>query len=99
MTGRSGARSTAPLPTSSRSAAWAAYAACACALLYAVPSFYWAFGGTAGLDTVGGRIEELGRAGGPRAIALGPCRLALRPGTAYSGLSLSGLHGCSPPWL
>ncbi|HEV8650030.1 MAG TPA: DUF3995 domain-containing protein [Actinomycetes bacterium] len=71
MTGRSGARSTAPLPTSSRSAAWAAYAACACALLYAVPSFYWAFGGTAGLDTVGGRIEELGRAGGPRAIALG----------------------------
>jgi hypothetical protein len=35
--------------------AWAAYAACALALLDAVPSFYWALGGTAGLHTVGGR--------------------------------------------
>jgi hypothetical protein len=43
----------------SRATAWAAYAACALALLYAVPSFYWALGGTTGLDTVGGAIEEL----------------------------------------
>jgi hypothetical protein len=50
---------------------WAAYAACALALLSAVPSFYWALGGTAGLDTVGGRIEELGRAHDPRGVALG----------------------------
>jgi Protein of unknown function (DUF3995) len=50
---------------------WAAYAACALALLSAVPSFYWALGGTAGLDTVGGTIEELGRAHDPRGVALG----------------------------
>jgi hypothetical protein len=50
---------------------WAAYAACALALLSAVPSFYWALGGTAGLDTVGGTLEELGRAHDPRGVALG----------------------------
>jgi Protein of unknown function (DUF3995) len=61
-----------PAPTSrSRATAWAAYAACALALLYAVPSFYWALGGTAGLDTVGGAIEELGRTRHPAGIALG----------------------------
>jgi hypothetical protein len=51
--------------------AWAAYAACALALLYAVPSFYWALGGTAGLDTVGGAIEELGRSRDPAGVAFG----------------------------
>lgn len=50
---------------------WAAYAACALALLSAVPSFYWAFGGTAGIGTVGGAIEELALSHDPRAIALG----------------------------
>jgi Protein of unknown function (DUF3995) len=51
--------------------AWAAYAACALALLYAVPSFYWALGGTEGLDTVGGAIEELARTRDPAGVALG----------------------------
>ncbi|HEV8166716.1 MAG TPA: DUF3995 domain-containing protein [Actinomycetota bacterium] len=50
--------------------AWA-YAASALALLYAVPSFYWALGGTAGLDTVGGAVEELARTGGLAGVALG----------------------------
>jgi hypothetical protein len=36
-----------------------------------VPSFYWALGGTAGLDTVGGAIEELARTRDPAGIALG----------------------------
>jgi Protein of unknown function (DUF3995) len=58
-------------PTRSRAAAWAAYAACALALLYAVPSFYWGLGGTAGLDTVGGAIEELARTRDPASVALG----------------------------
>jgi hypothetical protein len=57
--------------TAGRATAWAACAAFALALLSAVPSFYWALGGTAGLDTVGGTIEELGRAHDPRAAALG----------------------------
>jgi hypothetical protein len=51
--------------------AWAAYAACALALLSAIPSFYWAAGGTIGLDTVGGAIEELARARDPAGVALG----------------------------
>jgi Protein of unknown function (DUF3995) len=44
---------------------WAAYAAAVLAAVYAVVSFYWAFGGTAGIGTLGGRLEELGRQGDP----------------------------------
>jgi Protein of unknown function (DUF3995) len=40
---------------------WAAYAACGVAWASAVVSFYWAFGGTAGIDTLGGQLEELAR--------------------------------------
>jgi hypothetical protein len=40
-------------------------------LLSAVPSVYWALGGTAGLDTVGGAIEELARTRDPPGVALG----------------------------
>ena len=58
-------------PTRSRTTAWAAYAACALAWPYAVPSLYWALGGTAGLGTVGGAIEELARTRAPAGIALG----------------------------
>jgi hypothetical protein len=39
--------------------------------LSAVPSFYWALGGTAGLDTVGGAIEELAHTRDPAGVALG----------------------------
>lgn len=69
MTGQSNMHRPAP-PTRSRRTAWAAYLACALAWLYAVPSFYWALGGTAGLDTVGGAIEQLGRTRDPAGIAL-----------------------------
>lgn len=41
---------------------WAAYAACFLAFAYAGVSFYGAAGGTAGLSTLGGTLEELGRA-------------------------------------
>jgi hypothetical protein len=41
------------------------------ALLSAIPSFYWAAGGTIGLGTVGGAIEELARARDPGGVALG----------------------------
>jgi hypothetical protein len=61
-----------PAPTTrSRATAWAAYVAGALALLSAVPSCSWALGGTAGLDTVGGAIEELGRSRDPAGVALG----------------------------
>jgi len=58
-------------PTRSRPRPWAAHAACVLAWLSAVPSVYWALGGTAGLNTVGGAIEELARTRDPAGIALG----------------------------
>jgi hypothetical protein len=62
----------APTPTARpHTKPWAAYAACALAWLYAVPNLYWALGGTAGLDTVGGAIEELARTRDPAGVALG----------------------------
>ena len=48
-----------------QAASRAAYAAAAAALAFAAVSLYWALGGTAGLDTLGGQIEELARAGDP----------------------------------
>jgi Protein of unknown function (DUF3995) len=49
---------------------WAAYGAALLAAGYAGVSFYWAFGGTAGIGTLGGRLEELGRQGDPAALWL-----------------------------
>jgi hypothetical protein len=78
-----------PAPsTGSRATAWAAYAACALALLYAVPSFYWALGGTAGLDTVGGAIEELGCSRDPAGVALGIGAGVLKVAGALLALAL-----------
>jgi hypothetical protein len=48
----------------------AAYAAAAWALLFAAMSFFWALGGTLGLDTLGNEIEREARAREPDAIAL-----------------------------
>jgi Protein of unknown function (DUF3995) len=45
-----------------RQSNWAAYAACAWALAFALMSFYWAAGGLAAIDTIGGEPERLGRA-------------------------------------
>ena len=53
-----------------RPGSWAAYAACALALLHAAVSFYWAAGGTTGLSAIGGVLEELGRAREPALIAI-----------------------------
>jgi hypothetical protein len=41
------------------------------ALLSAVTSFYWALGGTVGLGTVGGAVEDLARRRDPAGVALG----------------------------
>jgi hypothetical protein len=48
-----------------------AYAACAWALAFAAIGFYWAAGGTALLDTIGGEIERRTRARDPDLIAVG----------------------------
>jgi Protein of unknown function (DUF3995) len=48
----------------------AAYAAAAWALLFAAMSFYWALGGTLGLDTLGNELEREARAREPETLAL-----------------------------
>jgi Protein of unknown function (DUF3995) len=74
--------------TSERSANWPAYAACVVALVYAVVSFYWAFGGTAGIGTLGGRLEELGRAGDPVVLWLAGVAGVLKVAGAVLALAL-----------
>jgi hypothetical protein len=86
-----------PPITRPRATAWAAYAACALALLSAVPSFYWALGGTAGLDTVGGAIEELGRAHDSRAVALGAAAGILKVAGGLLALALVRPWGRAVP--
>ena len=82
-----------PAPTTrSRPTAWAAYAACALALLSAVPSFYWAAGDTIGLDTVGGAIEDLAHARDPAGVALGIGAGVLKVAGGLLALALV------PPW-
>ncbi|GAA2107972.1 DUF3995 domain-containing protein [Actinomadura alba] len=50
--------------------AWCGHAAFVLGLLYALVSAYWAAGGTAGLDTLGGELERLARARDPLMIAM-----------------------------
>jgi hypothetical protein len=80
-----------------RPARWAAYGACALALASAVPSLYWALGGTAGLDTVGGRIEELGRAHDPAAVVLGAVAGVLKVAGGLLALALVRPWGRAVP--
>lgn len=49
---------------------WAAYAAAATAFVFAAVSLYWALGGTAGLDTIGGQLTAGGRAHDPAILTL-----------------------------
>ena len=53
-----------------------AQAACGAGLAYAAVSVYWALGGTWLLDTVGGTLEQQGRAGNP-GIILAVCAAAV----------------------
>lgn len=55
---------------SSWRAKWPGYAACAWALLFAVMSFYWAAGGTAGAETLGEAITGPALARDPGFVAL-----------------------------
>jgi hypothetical protein len=48
---------------------WAAYGACVWALAFALMSFYWAAGGLAAIDTIGGEPERLARARDPEFVA------------------------------
>jgi Protein of unknown function (DUF3995) len=67
---------------------WPAYAAFWVALLYAAVSFYWAFGGTVGVDTLGGRLEELAREGDPAVLWLSGVAGVLKVAGAVVALAL-----------
>jgi hypothetical protein len=65
-----------------------AVAAAAAAFLFAAVSLYWALGGTAGLSTLGGRIEELARSGDPTMTALNWASAVLKTAVGLMALAL-----------
>jgi hypothetical protein len=67
------------------------------ALASAVPSFYWALGGTAGLATVGGAIEELARSRDPAGVALGIAAGVLKVAGGLLALALVQPWGRAVP--
>jgi hypothetical protein len=77
--------------TDARSATWAAPARAAAALAFASAgvSAYWTLGGTLGLDTVGGAIEDLARERSAGAAALGAAAVALKLLAAVLALGLA----------
>lgn len=92
--------STAPNPTG-RSAVGpvvhrAAWGALGVGLLNAAVSAYWALGGTAGLDTLGGQLEELARARAPSTLAALWVVVVVKVAGAALGVLL--LRAESPLW-
>jgi len=68
-----------------RAAAWGALGV---GLLNAAVSAYWALGGTAGLNTIGGQIEEMARAREPSALAVVWAVVAVKIAGAVLGVML-----------
>lgn len=77
----------APVPPS-RSRAWTGYAAAALAGSFALISFYWAAGGIALLDTLGGKFEERALRGESTLMALTWVAGALKGAGALFALAL-----------
>jgi Protein of unknown function (DUF3995) len=73
---------------SGRRGNWPACGACVVALAYAVVSFYWAFGGMVGVETLGGRLEELARNGDPMVLWLAGIAGVLKVAGAVLALAL-----------
>jgi hypothetical protein len=67
---------------------WPAYAAAAWAFLFAALSLYWAAGGTAAIETVGGEVERLGRERDPEFVATLWGLTALRVVAGVAALAL-----------
>lgn len=76
---------------------WPAYGAALVAAGSAVTSAYWAAGGTLGLDTLGGQIEEMARSGRPEARLLALAAVVLKlVGVAFA-LALVQRWGAAVP--
>jgi hypothetical protein len=65
---------------------WPAYAAAGWAFAFAAVSFYWALGGTVGLDTLSLELERDAREGGTELVAL-----TVPPGVAKLALGILAL--------
>lgn len=80
---------------------WPGYAAAALAFVSAAFSLYWVLGGTAGLSSLGGRIEELGRARDPEFIRLVWVIVAVKTAAGITALALVQPWGRRLPhrWL
>jgi hypothetical protein len=85
-------------PGSSIRQPWYGYAAFVLGMLHALISVYWVAGGTAGLDTVGGQIEELARARSPVLIAGVRMAAGLKVIAALLGLAVVRPWGQRAPW-
>ena len=88
----------APDAVGRRWVAWAAYAACVWALMFAAMSFYWAAGGTAGLHTFGNLIRERGLARDPALIAITWVTGVLKVIGGLLGLAFVRPWGRRIPW-
>jgi hypothetical protein len=81
-------------------AAWAGYAAFVVGLLYTLVSLYWAVGGTALLDTLGGKLEEMARARESGLIAIVWATVVLKLIASVLGLALVQEWGRRVPrWM
>jgi Protein of unknown function (DUF3995) len=76
---------------------WAAYAACAWALAFALMSFYWAAGGLAAIDTIGGEPERLARARDSEFVAAQWVIGAVKVLAAVAALALVRSYGRGLP--
>jgi hypothetical protein len=83
-----------------RKGTWAGYTAFVVGLLYTLVSLYWAIGGTALLDTLGGRLEEMARAREPGLIAVVWVTVLLKLAGSVLGLALVQPWGRRlPRWM
>jgi len=76
------------LPSTSTARTLSARLAAALAFASAAVTLYWTLGGTALLDTVGGRVEEIARQRSTGALAVGAVVVAAKAAAAVLALAL-----------
>ncbi|MBV8916099.1 MAG: DUF3995 domain-containing protein [Acetobacteraceae bacterium] len=77
-----------------------AYTAALAAFAFAAISLYWALGGTAAIDTIGGQLASSGRAGAPITLALVWAAVVLKLGVGLLALALVQRWGrWIPRWM
>ena len=100
MAGRSVDRASAASAGRSRATRRAGYAAGAWAFAFAALSFYWAAGGTAGVDTVSPGVKDLALARAPWFVAVLWVTAALKLGAGLLALALIRPWGrWIPRWM